>query len=785
MVVGAGSVPLIGVEITGVILAGSAAITVRQRYRNAEARPVEAIYTFPLPADAALAGFSMVCQGRRLDALVKESEAAFRAYDEAINAGHGAALLEEVRPDVFCASVGNLLPGEDVEIEVRYTQPLAMDEGALRCCVPTLVAPRYIPGQAQGDRTGHGLASPTDRVPDADRLTPPVGPTPYGLRVDLVFELGGPVSVESPSHAIQVRGEPGHRARVTLANADAALDRDLVLLATPSARAETDFGATALLHAPKDGGPPVLAIQILPDLGLDSPRKNHDVVFLIDVSGSMDGASLPAAKTALRLCLRQLRAGDRFNILAFETRYQAFSPELRAFDQDSLEAADTWVKRLRPLGGTEILAPMKQAVKLAPDGLILLLTDGQVGNEDEIVAAVAQGRTTAAVHSFGIGTNVGQGLLLKLARLTGGAVVGVHPGERIDDKVVRQLASAMAPRVEGLVVRARGLDLVEPAPIEPPPLVDGEVWTRFCRLDALAAGEVVLEGTLRGAPFRLSVPVDPGEAADRPALARLWAEARLRGLEGLELSGRREEANRARIIELATTYGLSSKYTSFIVVEERTGDRRSGGMPETRVVPVHAPAGWATQQPSFGGGVGAPMMAQAAPPTGGFIPGSAASPRRNMAMAKSAVGRGAPMPPPPPASPAPAAERAPDLDEVVEVLGHQRADGLWAEHGRGDVLDQKVPSTLAALRRIWDAGVDASHPTYGAQIKKAVESLQNLLPALLSTNPKLAELVVAMLWLVGGRRVRLVMAKTARDTPAMADLAAVMPDEAAVRARIR
>ena len=212
---------------------------------------------------------------------------------------------------------------------------------------------------------------------------------------------------------------------------------------------------------------------------------------------------------------------------------------------------------------------------------------------------------------------------------------------------------------------------------------------------------------------------------------------------------------------------------------------RLGGRLETRVVTVHARAGWPTQQPSFGAGAGAPMLAQAAPPTGGFIPGSAASPRRNMAMAKSAVGRAAPMPPPPPASPAPAETQAPDLDEVVEVLGHQRADGLWAEHGRGDVADQKVPSSLAALRRIWDAGVDASHPTYGAQIKKAVESLQNLLPTLLSTNPKLAELVVAMLWLVGGRRVRLVMAKTARDTPAMADLAALMPDEAAVRARIR
>src|SRR6186713_2747953 len=119
------AIPLEGVEVTGEVLGAHARVVVRQRYRNAEAKPVEAVYTFPLPADATLTGFAMTCGGRRLDSVVKEREAAFQQYDDAITAGHGAALLEQERPNVFTASVGNLLPGEETLVELSYVQRLA------------------------------------------------------------------------------------------------------------------------------------------------------------------------------------------------------------------------------------------------------------------------------------------------------------------------------------------------------------------------------------------------------------------------------------------------------------------------------------------------------------------------------------------------------------------------------------------------------------------------------------------------------------------------------------
>src|SRR5579862_9777510 len=175
----------------------------------------------------------MTCNGREIAGVVKEREEAFAAYDDAITAGHGAALVEQERPNVFTASVGNLLPGEETIIEIEYLERVQADEGALRLMIPTLVAPRYIPGGASPsiDRTAHGWANPTDRVPDADRITPPLSrDVAYGIKLDLVFELGRPLEIESPSHAILVE-DVDDKQRVRFKNELSALDRDIVLIA--------------------------------------------------------------------------------------------------------------------------------------------------------------------------------------------------------------------------------------------------------------------------------------------------------------------------------------------------------------------------------------------------------------------------------------------------------------------------------------------------------------------------------------------------------------------------
>jgi Ca-activated chloride channel family protein len=758
---GGHKVPLLGVEVVGSVLADRAHVTVRQRYRNDEEKPVEAVYTFPLPSDAALVGFAMTCAGRRLDAIVKEREEAFRAYDDALVAGHGAALLDQERPNVFTASVGNLLPGEETLIEVTYAQRLAADEGALRWMLPTLVAPRYIPGKPGGDRTGDGHAEPTDVVPDADRITPRIGDVSYGLTLDVVFDLGARIAVESPSHRLQVATE-GERTRVRLASESVALDRDLVI----TARGVTP-GPLSGVTGHSAGAQSILALSVVPDLG-PAAQTRQDVVFVVDTSGSMAGASIVEAQAALRLCLRHLREGDRFNVIAFSDRRQAFAPALVPFTQKTLEQADAWTAALQANGGTEMLAPLLDAARLAPEGVVILLTDGQVGNEDQILSEVLAARGTARFHTFGIGTNVSDALLGALAKRSGGALEMIHPGERIDEKVVAQFARAVAARVTEVSVTLEGLDAGELVPAEAPALVDGEPWAVFARVGRPGRGRAEIRGKLAGQAFFLAVPIDPEAFGDRPLLTKLWAAERIRDLEAIEVTGRRAGRMKERIVELAVAHGLASRYTSFVVVEERTGARRSGQVPESRFIPVNAPSGWAMfgrrpRQQTLAGGVhlgsfagivqGAPAMAPmvAMAPGAALPPPPAGRPPGMLSRVANKLRARGPSPADAGETVAPPARERPS----PTLLERQLASGLWDDGGPGDEDLRRLRATGRALLELERQGVTTAHPLHGAQVKKGALALASLAEKVAPAHRAEAQAAVAAAWLVTtGQRTR-------------------------------
>ncbi|WP_437281089.1 VIT domain-containing protein [Sorangium sp. So ce375] len=844
-------VPLLGVSLSGEVLGGAARLVVRQRYRNEERRPIEAIYTFPLPGEASIAGFAMECAGRRLEGEVKEREEAFQAYDEAIATGHGAALLDEERRNVFTASVGNLLPGEETVVEVAFVQPLTADEGALRLMIPTLVAPRYTPGAAGGDRTAHGVQEPTGDVPDADRISPEIARVDYGITVDIVFDLGRDVAIESPSHALSVRREEGYRQRVSLRNDKAALDRDIVLLAAGTAGVQA--GVVCDRTSGKEG---TFALTVVPDLfdtqaHAKRASSRRDVVFVVDVSGSMQGESIDQAKRALRLCLRHLAEGDRFGVIAFSSDFKALERSLTPFTQTTLKAADAFVEGLRADGGTEMLEPLLAAAGMLGDAerdrVVVLLTDGQVGNEAQIVDRVVERGKGVRIYTFGIGTNVSDVLVNDLARRTQGAAEFIHPGERIDEKVTAQFARATAVRITGLEARFEGVDVGELAPAERPALVDGEPWVLYGRYGQPGMGRLSLRGTLRGERFYLEVPVELAAEASRPGLEALWAGARVRELEESErgLSGKRAEAMRKRIVDLAVRHRVASKHASFVVIERRTGDRRAHGQPEARPVPVSAPAGWGMSSrrgpaaaaavfaamPMGGGGpmVGGPAvmrarvsapapMAAAAPPS---PPRAAPAARGLLARAKqlfqpegAAAARGsadlaagsfappsAPAPggpaslhrgPPPPAAAAPAPSAVPggvssQGDGLGRLFEEQLASGLWE---RGDSTDLgRLSGTALCLATCHDQGVDSAHPIYGAQVAKAVEALCALAASLLQrggADGEVAASLAAAYLVASGRRLRAQVrdAVAAAAPEAVRALLGELGDAGALRRRV-
>jgi len=817
------NIPLLGVDVKAEVLAGHARAVVRQRYRNDEKKAIEAIYTFPLPSKAIVTGFVMEVAGRRLEGEVHEREEAFRKYDDAITAGHGAALVEQERPNVFTANIGNLLPGEETVIELEYVEPIQADEGAVRWSIPTLVAPRYMPGSPAGDRTGHGAADPTTQVPDADRISPPIANVSYGLALEVTFDLGVAVDVESPSHSI-VKVIEGGKTTVRFTQKEAPLDRDVVVTAFPTSAVSAITPIASVVAHKKAGETGAFALSIVPDLGGGQAKRGgrNDVVFVLDRSGSMGGSSMDQARTALRLCLRQLREGDRFAILAFDDSIESFAPQMVPFTQATLQRADAWLAQVDARGGTEMLQPLLEAAQLAPDGVLVMLTDGQVGNDDYILAQFMdrRGGGAARVYSFGIGTNVSDALLQSLADRSGGAVEMIHPGERIDDKVVAQFARATAPRVTDLRISFRGVDTGELAPAEPKVLVDGESFTLFGTYEAAGIGAVEIRGKRDGENFFMEIPLDLPDVCERPVVQKLWAKERIRDLERTVVTGRREGAMKQRIIDLAKQHRVSSKYTSFIVVEKRTGDRRQNAMPETRVVPVSAPAGWATarrdvdlysvaaparrmstmarpmQMNSLRSPMPAPAMAppmaggRATPPQG-TPTGALPPPQRPAASAPQRMASYAPRIAAPMAmddsddtfeeertsvSALVAREKSEGGggDPVRDLLGRQAASGLWEEPGKDAV--EVTATALVALLRL---GVTGAHAVYGAQVKKAVEALLERLAAAPNVDARIAQLAFGIAWLVAsGRRTK----KEIEDAGASRGLS--FADETSVRAEV-
>jgi Ca-activated chloride channel family protein len=578
-----GPVPLEGVHVSTHITGLTAEVRVAQRYRNRERRDIEAVYTFPLDAAAAVCGFEARVGERRIAARIEERDRAFEVYDDALSEGHGAFLLDQERPDVFTASVGNLRPGQAAEVVLRYAAPLSFEGDAIRFVLPTTVSPRYVPG-----------APPEVGEADGDRLNPERrDAVPYGLTLDVTVDQARDLAaVDSPSHPVRTAWDEDV-ARVSLSAERVALDRDFVLLLT---RREADR-PTALVAREQDGTRVVL-VQLRPRLD-ESERTPAEVVFVLDCSGSMGGDSIGQARRALLLCVRALSEGDTFNVVRFGSRHVSLWPTPRAFGDATLGEASRWIEQAQAdLGGTEILSALRSVLEGRETSRplqVLVLTDGEVSNEQDVIALCRRHADHARVFAFGIGAGASQHLVRGMARAGRGASEFIFPGERIEPKVLRMFARVTAPALSDVRVDWGGLD-VEAAPARVPPVFSGDPLTVYGRVRSGHATEIRL---LAGDRV-FTAAVDLERVAAGGAVPLLWARETIRDLEDgqesrpgsrqsrPEKDGRRRE----RVIELSRRYGILSSETSFVGVEERDEADRTKDPAELRKVPIALTAGW-------------------------------------------------------------------------------------------------------------------------------------------------------------------------------------------------
>jgi Ca-activated chloride channel family protein len=626
-----GNLPLESVDVTASVSGLIAGVEMIQGFRNPHDVALEATYVFPLPDRAAVTAFRMEADGRVIEGILKERGQARADYDQAISQGKRAAIAEEDRPDVFTIRVGNLVPGERVTVHLTLNQPLPYEDGAATFRFPLVVAPRYIPGTPlDGEQAGDGWAPDTDAVPDASRITPPVllpgFPNPVRLSLAVSIEEAGLKlrEVRSSLHVTQeeentIRLQPGER-----------LDRDFIL--------RLSFDASTSLALAPDGDEGTFTLTVVPDQ-TRATANPKDVVLVLDRSGSMTGWKMVAARRAAARIVDTLTSGDRFAVLSFDTVVE--HPDglgeglSEASDRNRYRAVEH-LARLEARGGTEMLAPLEQAVTLLGDSVrdrvLVLVTDGQVGNEDQILERAGARLAGVRVHTVGIDRAVNAGFLGRLAGLGGGRCELVESEDRLDEAMEHIHRRIGAPLVTDLSLKADGLDLVPDTVSHLGSIYPGVPLTVLGRYRGAAGGALTVHG-LDGAgqPWERRVAAT---VVDSPAMRAIWARARLRTLEDRYATGDRSLEN--EIVRVSLTYGVLCRFTAFVAVDSQVV---AEGGPGHRVIqPVELPSGW--ENPVAAMPMMQTMMASssAAPmsPSGLAAPGSAPK------FAASGMGTGAP-----------------------------------------------------------------------------------------------------------------------------------------------
>lgn len=548
------AIPLQGVSARGRLRGLLFELTVEQAYSNASDRNVEAVYTFPLPHRAVFLGLEVELGARRLAARAVRTDRAHREYEQALDRGDSAVLLEQASDGLYTASLGNLMPGERAVIRYRYAELLAPAQGVLRLAIPTVIAPRY--GQAERALQPH-------QVPNVELAAA----YPFALAIDIEGALAG-VPVKCPTHRVSVEAGPG-RSTVTLAPG-AELDRDFVLvLPVPE--------GIALPVTEPDGDGYVALASFTPQLPTPAAAPVA-LELLVDCSGSMGGDSIAQARRALQGVLERLGEGDRVSLTRFGSTVEDVTRGLVPATRDRLAALRRQVAAIdADLGGTELPGALRHVVDRGAAGsAVLLVTDGEVWAIEQALEAVA--RAGHRLFVVAVGSAPVESLARLIADRTGGACEFVTPREDVEAAVLR-----MARRIREPVWTLREVRWpAEPqwtAPL-PPALFSGDTVHLIAGFGGLPAGEVefvIGDGEGRQVVSRAPLAAAASEAG---VLARVAAARRLAALED------------AAAAELAERCQLASRFTAFVVTVAREAGEQATTLPELRAVPQMLAAGW-------------------------------------------------------------------------------------------------------------------------------------------------------------------------------------------------
>ena len=561
------------IAVTGII----ARTTVRQDFTNPSRKKgdwLEGMYVFPLPETAAVDHLRMHVGERIIEGLIKERSEAKQAYEQAKQNGNRTTLVEQERPNIFTTSIANIGPGEHITVEIEYQETIRYDSGQFQLRFPMAVGQRYIAGTPviveQQAPKGTGTVLDTDRVPDASRITPPVQAPRRGsinpLSLSLTFHPGVPVSkLESLYHPIVVVTDGDGQFQISLKEDAVPADRDFQLVWEPAAQTEP----LATIVTEQTNGETYALLMLVPPTPRDDKGAAiaRDLTFIIDTSGSMAGPSIEQAKSSLAAALTRLTTRDRFNIIQFNNTVRSLFRSLEPVTAASVSKAIRYVERLAPDGGTEIVSALRQALKSPQDKTrmqqMVLLTDGQVGNEEELFELLHLRLGTRRLFTIGIGATPNTYLMRKTAELGRGTFTYIGNVTEVKEKLDTLLTKLERPALTDIAFDSNWSG-VEQYPPQVPDLYAGEPVVL-----AMKAGSIPQQAILKGTAGdqSWSLPISFKRASSRGGLSVHWAREKITALMDETYKGGVEEAIRHAVLDVALAHHLVSKYTSLVAVD--------------------------------------------------------------------------------------------------------------------------------------------------------------------------------------------------------------------------
>ena len=579
------------ISVTGDLRGAIFDAHVRQTFINPSDDHLEAIYSFPLPWDAQLLGVEVKLNEKILQGTVVEKSEAQESYEQTLAEGDAAILLERGEDGNYVLNLGNLAPGECCVIDLHYGQLLRFEQGGLRLKIPTVIAPRF------GDLIQDGGLQP-HQVPETDLLAE------YGFALSLTLHGAlARAKIGSPSHPINVSRQGSKESLTVTLGRDSYLDRDFVLVMDQLEHCSIASLAPDYVNPEKY----VVTASFCPSFkGLNTEGKSVaseplSLKILVDCSGSMSGDSIQAARRALNALVERLGRQDTFSLSKFGNTVEHRSRSQWPVTEVTQLTAQRWISSLEgDMGGTELESALTSTLALSSkdEGAVLLITDGHVSAVDAIIKRAKCSKQRIFV--IGIGSSASDGLLKRLAQETKGACDFVAPGEAVEPAILRMFNRLRTPIVTDVTIewsegsKPRDITTLETAAFE------GDTLHISAWFDNAPTGTVTLKACLAGdtrqqilgqAEIRSEVSGDPtkvhthtlGQAISTTTLSRLAAAKRMS-----------EELTTTLNRQIALDYQLVSRFTSFLLIHQRTEQERALDMPRLHTIKQMLPAGFAS-----------------------------------------------------------------------------------------------------------------------------------------------------------------------------------------------